>query len=198
MLNALHPLRVWGDGRILWVENDSKGGRRVLEGHLTQPEMTDLLTKISDAGFFGWATSYQPKFQVYDAGTTTLSVNLTSHSQSVSEYAGEGAPQKYHELLAYLSGGAGASGADFAPTTGYLTAFAGQPASGQAPYHWPNVSLGYDLDKAASGMYIEGEALQFAWRAVNESYVAIVESGGMDYHIALQIPGVSQQEPPTK
>ncbi len=165
--------------------------------HLTPQELTAILQKISGAGFFGWASFYEPRYQICDAGSTSLSVNLTSQNHRVSEYAGEGAPQKYHDLLAYLVGGAGTSGGtEFVPTTGYLTALSAQPATGQAPYHWPDASLGYPLDRAISGLYLEGEALAFAWRAVNENYFTVIESGGMDYHIALQIPGLSQQEPP--
>ena len=196
VMNALPTARLWGDGRMIWVEYTSGGGRRVLEGHLSAQEMTDLLTQVSDAGFFGWANYYRPRAQVFDAGTTTLTVNLPLQTKSVSEYAGEGAPEKFHALTGLLSSGAGASGAEFVPAKGYLLAFPRGEASGQAQYHWPESSLGYGLDQAVSGIYIEGEGLEFAWKAVNESQFAIIESGGMDYQIAVQIPGVSQQEPP--
>ena len=196
VMNALPTARLWGDGRIIWVEHTSGGGRRVLEGRLSTQEMTDLLAQISDAGFFGWANYYRPRVQVFDAGTTTLTVNLLSQTKSVSEYAGEGAPEKFHVLTRHIGSGAGASGTEFAPTKGYLLAFPRGTAGGQAKYHWPESSLGYGLDQAVSGIYVGGEGLEFAWKAVNENQFVVIESGGTDYQIAVQIPGVSQTEPP--
>jgi len=87
---------VYGDGRIVWVEV-TRGPRTVYEGVLTREQMTALLARISDAGFFGWESLYGPVNEVMDAGTTVLAVNLTSGRTQVAEYF-EGAPPKFHEL----------------------------------------------------------------------------------------------------
>ncbi len=192
--NAIPDARVWGDGRILWVEW-SGGGRRVLEGRLSEAEMRALLQKISEAGFFGWDDFYQPRERVYDAATTTLTVNLLNTRKSVSEYF-SGAPAKFHELTAYLSAGAGASGADFTPARAYLTALPVGNLNSKADYVWPDERAGFTLAEATKGRYIEGEALKFAWQVVNQSLNAVVESGGRRYQLLLQVPGISLEEPP--
>src|SRR5262245_51893396 len=39
------PARIWGDGRVVWVEyeDDIYGPRRVLEGHLSEDELRALM-----------------------------------------------------------------------------------------------------------------------------------------------------------
>jgi hypothetical protein len=192
--NYIPEARVWGDGRILWVES-SGGTRRVLEGHLSEDELRALLQKISEAGFFGWDDFYQPREMVYDAGTTTLTVNLLDTHKSVSEYF-QGAPAKFHELAAYLGDGAGASGADFVPTRAYLTALPFGDDNIKSDYVWPDESAGFTLAEAVGGRYIEGEALEFAWQVVKQSMNAILESGGQRYQLLVQVPGVSLEAPP--
>jgi hypothetical protein len=195
-LNYIPDARVWGDGRIVWVEYNGQGGRRVLEGDLTSQQMTELLQEISDSGFFGWAGAYGPVSTVMDAATTSLTVNLLSIGKRVSEYAGQGAPAKFDDLLDLVTSGAGASGTDVVPATGYVTAIPLGPAGGQAQYHWPDASLGYDLGTATGGRYLDGEGLEFAWRVVNENSYEVIESGEMDYQITVQVPGLSDQQPP--
>jgi hypothetical protein len=193
-LNQIPDARVWGDGRIVWVEYASGGGRRVLEGHLTPDEMTALLERFVEAGFFGWDDFYQPSYQVFDAGTTTLRVNLLGTQKSVSEYF-EGAPPKFAELAAWLAQGAGVSGANFVPTRAYLTAL--PITSAQPPdYNWPDEAAGFTLAEAASGRYVEGEALTHAWQIVNQNMYAVVRSGGQTYQLVVQVPGLALVEPP--
>jgi len=193
-MNSIPEARVWGDGRILWVEWEG-GGRRVLEGRLAEAEMRALLQKISDAGFFGWENFYQPRGRIYDAATTTLTVNLLNTRKSVSEYF-SGAPAKFHELTAYLSAGAGATGADFTPVRAYLTALPVGDPSIKADYVWPEERAGFTLAEATGGRYVEGEALAFAWQVVNQNLNAVVESGGRRYRLLVQVPGVSLEAPP--
>jgi hypothetical protein len=195
ILNNLPVARVYGDGRIVWVEWGGDGKRTVYEGTLTREQMTALLTQFSDAGFFGWDNFYGPVETVYDAGTTTLNVNLLSESKGVSEYF-EGAPAKFNDLLNTLSEGAGATGTAFAPATGYLTAFPAGDNSQPSDYRWPDETAGFTLAEATGGRTIEGEALALAWEIVNAQYYSLVESGGQQYQLALQIPGLSQVEPP--
>lgn len=110
--------------------------------------------------------------------------------------SGADAPKAFSELFALVSGGAGATGADFEPTTGYLKAYPTGDATGQEPYHWPDESLGFGLDEVGNGKWIGGEALAFAWQIVNESYYIAVESGGQGYQLVAQVPGISYLEPP--
>jgi hypothetical protein len=193
-LNALPAARVYGDGRIVWVEV-TRGLRTVYEGTLTREQMTALLTRISDAGFFGWKSLYGPVNEVMDAGTTVLAVNLTSGRTQVAEYF-EGAPPKFHELVGWLSGGAGATGVTYSPPRGYLTALPVGDNSQPPAYRWSEADAGFALAEAVEGRYIEGPALAQAWDIVNTDQFARVESGGEQYYLVVQVPGLSLVEPP--
>jgi hypothetical protein len=190
-------VQVWGDGRIIWVVQ-ARESRRLLEGHLTPEQMKALLQLVVDAGFFGWEERY------YTPGGHSfpfmhLEVNLIGHSKEVAEHGG--APDEFYELEGFLSSGAGAAGREYVPTRGYLTATVlGPPEQiGATPEaQWPETTAGFALNEVGEGRYIEGEALAFAWQAVNQYTRApvYVESKGDLYTIMVQIPGVSYDEPP--
>jgi hypothetical protein len=196
VLNAIPVARVYGDGRIVWVGTRiNTRERHVYEGTLTREQMLGLLTQFSDAGFFGWQSLYGPVDTVYDAGTTTLRVNLVSESKSVSEYF-EGAPAKFHDLVSAVGGGAGATGAEFVPATGYLTAMPAGDGTRPSDFRWPDDEAGFTLAEAVGGRTIEGETLALAWSIINTNIYALVESGGQQYQLTLQVPRLSQIEPP--
>lgn len=193
-LNALPAARVYGDGRIIWVEV-TRGPRTVYAGALTREQMTALLTRIADAGFFGWDSQYGPVNEVLDAGTTVLAVTLTSGRTQVAEYF-EGAPPKFHELVGWLSGGADATGVEYLPPRGYLTALSADDNSQPPAYRWPEAEASFTLAEATGGRYIDGPALAQAWDIVNTDQFARVESGGEQYYLVVQVPGLSLVEPP--
>jgi len=195
-MSYIPDAQVWGDGRILWVETNADGRRRVLEGRLTFDQMTALMRRIVDDGFFGWEDNYG-NTNVPDLASQCLTVNLRYDSKSVCEY-GQGAPSVFHALYADVASGAGASGADYAPTTAYLTVYP-QDFSGQAApplsIQWPTEAAGFTLGEAASGRWVDGAALALAWQAVNVG--GLVQEGEAYYALALQIPSVSLADPPS-
>ena len=198
--NYIPDVQIWGDGRMIWTQSSSANGqRRVLEAQLTPGEMTQLLQRAVDDGFFGWKDNYAD-YSVTDMPSQCLSIELSSVSKSVCEYY-TGAPKAFHTLYAYLADGAGLSGADFVPTRGYLKSelqnYGGQPAP-PVSLQWPADSLGFSLSEATNGKWVEGEALAFAWRVVNENpWGETIQDGEDYYQITVQIPGVNQVEPPT-
>jgi hypothetical protein len=187
-------VQLWGDGRIIWVAREGTA-RRVMEGHLTVEQMRALIRRITDAGFFDWQDRY------FTLGGNSsppmlLSVQLSEVFKVVSEHGG--APEAYYDLVAFLKAGAGSEGQAYMPALGYLTATP-WPVEAEAP-RWPDESTGITLDQVGEGRYIEGEALAFAWQAVNRNPTApvYVQSKGHVYTIMLQIPGVSLSEPPPR
>lgn len=196
MDNYIPAARVWGDGRIIWTTFPAGGSRRVLIGQLTPDELRALLQQFVEAGFFGWQDFYEPPYQIYDGATTTLTVQLQSTSKSVSEYM-EGAPAQFHTLGGQLASGAGAAGTDYVPERGYLRAYPLGAGSEPAQFVWPAERFGFGLAEAAgAGRAVDGEALQFAWTALNQAQFASFASDGQLYTLTLQVPGVSYLEPP--
>jgi hypothetical protein len=194
--NYIPDVQVWGDGRILWAQTGSSGERRVREGHLTESELKALLERMVDDGFFGWEDNYAD-YTVTDMPSQCLSVELAGKTKSVCEYY-KGAPEAFHQLYDHIAGGAGTTGADFAPTKAFLTA-APRTFSGpvQPDLHWPADSVGFSLSEAVSGKWVEGEALELAWRVVNaKQWGGVVQDGDTYYQLVVQVPGVSQNAPP--
>ena len=186
-------VQLWGDGRIIWVKTEGLA-RRVFEGKLTAEQMKSLLQRIVDAGFFEW----QDYYDALGGNSITprlLLVNLTGRSKEISEHGA--APPAFYELQDFIKNGAGAVGREFVPTRGYLTV---SPFPGATTERkWPDASIvGFTLDRVGEGRYVEGEALAFAWQAVNQNPTVpvLVESNGQFYTIMIQIPDVSANEPP--
>lgn len=187
--------QVWGDGRIIWVSY--KGSeRRVLAGQLTTDQMEALLQRIAEAGFFAWQDEYYTL-----GGNSTppmrLAVSLLGQSKEVQEHGG--APEVYYELAEWLSNGAGASGSEYTPRQGYLTASCWPDIETiTAATEWPAAASGFTLDQIGNGRYIENEVLAFAWQVVNQHPrgPVNVNSNNHDCVIMVQIPGVSFFEPP--
>ncbi|MDY7041160.1 MAG: hypothetical protein SVX38_09890 [Chloroflexota bacterium] len=187
--------QVWGDGRIIWVEDAQAYPRRVLIGHLTTDQMESLLQRIADTGFFDWANGYGIGGSTHQPWH--LSVNVSGHTKEVIAYD-DTAPDAYFELIDFLSHGAGATGSDFEPRRGYLTARCWPIEEVTPSAQWADATAGFTLDQVGDGRYIEGQALSFAWQTINQYPTApvYVKSNGQTCVIMVQIPGVSFYEPP--
>jgi hypothetical protein len=190
--NDLPDVRVWGDGRIVWVVFDAQGHRHVLEGHLTQTEMTTLIQSFITTGFF----SRFPVDTWNDTAgiATTVSVTLTDRHRSVTKGTRTmTSPQ--HDLIAQLRVGAGAQGAPFTPTSGRILTYTCEERKMvpcQTAQHWPTAHFGDTLALTHTReQAIVGEPLQLAWRIVNDSREPLVESNGQIYWIGISIPTIS-------
>ena len=185
-------IRVWGDGRVVWVE-DSGNARQVLAGQLSEGDMQQLVQTIVDTGFFDWEAGYQ-ELGGNSFPPMHLQVNLSDRSHEVSEHGG--APAEFYMLVDQLTAGAGVEGQPLEPAAGYLTVRLWGTA-GDAP-QWPGDALGLTLDQVGQGCTLEGDLLVFAWEQVNANPTApvYVQSGGQLASIMVQAPGVSYTEPP--
>lgn len=199
LLNYIADARIWGDGRIMWVEEEAEGQRAVLEGKLTPEQLSSLLQQIAAAGFFEWQEQYRDE-TIADAAEQCLLVQLTGRTKQVCEYV-TGAPVAFHDLYATIAGGAGAAGTAYTPQRGYLTAMPLElppTYAGPIKAEWPADRLGISLDQATKGVWVEDDTAAEAWRIVNLNWRgAIVQEGENYYTLALQLPGLSKVEPPT-
>jgi hypothetical protein len=199
--NYIPEAQLWGDGRLVWVQQDGLGGeRRVLTASLTTAEMQALLETFLDAGFFGWRDLYAD-YRATDLPTTCLEIHLLSTSKHVCEYF-RGAPKAFHRLFDEMAAGAGHANraVDFVPQRGYLSAFplpATQPAS-PANWQWPAEAVGLSLSEAEGGRWVEGAALELAWSITSaHHWNTLVQDGADYYEITLIVPEVSWVKPPT-
>jgi hypothetical protein len=150
--------------------------------------MKSLLQRIVDASFFEW-NDYYDALGGNSWTPRLFRVNLIGRSKEISEHGA--APPAFYELQDFIKNGAGAEGNEFVPTRGYLTV--SQFPGATIERKWPDAAIvGFTLDRVGEGRYIQGEALAFAWQAVNQNPTApmLVESSGQVYAIMIQIPGV--------
>jgi hypothetical protein len=196
-LNYIPDAQIWGDGRYIWVEIKESGQRIVHQSQLTETQIRNALQGFVDAGYLQWNDQYADS-GISDMPWQCLHVKLITKEKSVCEYY-RGAPAAFHTLYSKIESGMGQSSTNFAPTLGFLTSFptsTPDPESGATIVHWPSSAKTKLLD-ATHGAYVDGDALQFAWKVVNtnpwESYVT---ENGKYYQLALQIPGISMVEPP--
>ncbi|MDX1436384.1 MAG: hypothetical protein R3335_06220 [Anaerolineales bacterium] len=201
LTNYIPDAQVWGDGRVVWVEQSDDGSRRVLEGHIDLGELELLLNRIKDAGFFEW-DEYYSNPQVADFADKCINVNLLEGEKSVCEYY-EGAPAAFHELYALLSEGAGApDGEDYAPESGFLTVI---PLGSDVPtesvdamLNWDAPGLGISLSvvEDEGGAWVSGTTLEAAWQVVNQRpWNPLVQEGDSFYMLGLQVPNLSMVPP---
>jgi len=186
--------RVWGDGRIIWVEYDSGGRRRVLEGHLSKEEMAQLINQFIGAGFFkgyrrfNWGGVLGPYVDIRLSNAHHMvAIGGTSDYDNKSVL----------DLVALVKSGAGTEGVTFTPTEGTLYVFPREdvdvPPDAQASFQWPDEEFGYGLEQAyelGGEIDITGKELTFAWEIVSYP-TPLVESGGQVYWIAVVVPGVT-------
>jgi len=192
--NLTYHASLWGDGRIIWTGYDNQGRRELFITTLSAADMTALLQDFVDAGFFGWDTTYSPGL-VYDAPSSCLSVSLAAAYQSVCEVL-EGAPRPFGPLYARLASGAGGPAAPYVPERAYLRLNPAGPNAATAP--WPaELTPTLAIVARQGGAWIEGDALAFAWAAVNaEPLQPVFQEAGAYYSVQLLVPGVTVISPP--
>jgi len=198
--NYIPAGQIWGDGRVIWANLQPGGGRQLLEGKLTPEQLGALLEQAEQAGFFGWQELYTDPTSPTDLASKCLFLQVKDDARRVCEYY-QGAPEAFHALFEQVSQGAGATGKDYVPSRGFLTAQPLPASTGAGKTEgvavWDPAALDVSLAQAGEGVWVEGPALDKAWELVNANAwtPAAVEDSSV-YYLTLQIPGVSIAPPP--
>jgi hypothetical protein len=184
--NYIPDFQIWGDGYIVWVTKLSDGKRSILEGYLTEEQMTALLGRFAQANFFKLYRRF------FEKDYTLPQIRITLTQESYSKLI-DTEDESLYELVSFVKNGAGIAGKEYNPTRGTLIAFPIQetdwPSSDtKADYKWPD-EFGYDLSSMTKSKEITGDQLAFAWQVVNNR--PIVESKGKVYWIAVVVPKIS-------
>jgi hypothetical protein len=193
-LNALPDALVWGDGRIVWVETNAHGARRVSVGRLETRQIAQLLRHIDRAGFFRMQRWYPADaHQVpYDR---SLCVHLLDTSHEVC--AADGAcPRAFNELYRLISSGAGVPGLSYRPKEALLVATPALRSPNRRLPTWDVGATGLRLDDATRGLWVRSAALDLAWKLVNATPTdPRVTQGSRAYVLTLQVPDIITWEP---
>jgi len=199
MDNHIPEGQVFGDGRFIWVEYyraEEVVARRVMEGRLSEAELSSLLGQISVSGFFSWKDHYsRVTFQEDVPPNTIMYVNLKEKEKHV--IVSSGAPAGFHELVRLVTTGAGTVGREYIPERGYLEVhpfyYYDQDQDWQLPL-WPGEEAGFHLEELVyeRGQFIEGPILEFVWQVINDSPgQPVVLDQDEAYTLVILIPGLS-------
>ena len=205
-LNHIPDARIWGDGRIVWVERHAGAGRNVWQSQLSHQALIKLASFIIEEGFFDWQTHYQPADPPPDLPTSHISVHLADRSKTVSQYFAlqqaqddGGAPAGFWRIYDAIK--TVPEGEPLVPQRGWLRAWPQDAnASADAARPWP-VDAGVTLSEAAvAGRWIEEPLITLVWDALNRSgghssTRAVFQEEEKIYSLTLQIPGISLHEP---
>ncbi|MEM7348747.1 MAG: hypothetical protein AAF485_31335 [Chloroflexota bacterium] len=199
VMNYIVEASVWGDGRIIWVEEGDNGSRQIFEGRLTPDQIQGFLERAAAAGFFTWEDRYADPL-IADAPEQCLMIQLADQTKEVCEEL-TGAPPAFHDLYAEMTNfDLGASEMVYIPEQGYLTATELTLPDDFTPpidAEWPADTLSFSLDQAVEGVWVEGDILETAWDIVNNKWQGmILLEGDRYYEISVQLPELSLLPPP--
>ncbi len=192
--NYIPDVQVRGDGRIVWVERRPEGGRRVLEGRLTEAELLLTVQRAIEGRAFDplGTPSPAPGGCPYSGVDNELVIRLLR--AAAVERIRSSSPA-ICSLVLFLAFGARTGGAPYQPELGLLYPIpveeTGLPITSGARAAWPAELLLVNLHSAYEqrGSYeIEGLALEWAWDFVNQNPEPIVSFEGTDYWLGVQVP----------
>lgn len=201
-------MQLWGDGRLIWVEQPTYDSRRIWTGQLMPAEMTALIKYVNGSGFWRWQALYHNS-NVLDGTTRCITVQLADNGavKEVCE-ADDEAPLAFYRLYRWLTHGAGVKGTPYVPATAYVVA---QPIlrcpTGGTVGVWPHAELGLAARAVVDDTWtfrkpneaddnrrlIRGPGLTQLWQIAraNSSNIFMVQDEGACYRVALQIPSLT-------
>jgi hypothetical protein len=202
--NHIPTARLWGDGRLMWIESTGTGARTVYEASLSESAMRGALQRIIDGGFF---RPHLPQvFPARNAFTVTaVTVNLLARSEhrdydnlAIETYrTSEGLRNAIH----HLASGAGSEGNPYVPQSGFVLAWPADDSGcdfipPDTP-SWPSDMSYPDLIASGDGAWLGGRPLLFIWEVVNRNEeCSLLHSPEGLLDVALLVPGVTVVQPP--
>lgn len=201
--NHIPMARLWGDGRLIWVEYDVQGRRNVFQASLVEDQIAGIIQEFIDAGFF--RPNLRGLLPSSGADTfDTLTINLIDRSK----YEGyhnifidkKMVSDELREAVENLVHGEGEVGESYVPNTGYLHAWLAEDSGCRiippdVP-EWSFDDVDFDQVSADEWIMVSGSTLEFVWNVVNKDEVcSLVRYQGIYYDLALLIPGITEVQP---
>ncbi len=159
---------IYGDGFVVLASDEQSGvgtDRMITTGHISEEEVSEVLSFMADAGFFELDDEYMPSPALPDMPWRRVTVNLRECSKTVAMYPPDfvDAPTAFSEAYRALMGIQPADAAVFKPQSGVLTAadlgpidaLPGGQQSQVAP--WDSPLVGIDLADAMGGAHLAGD-----------------------------------------
>jgi hypothetical protein len=198
-LNRLPSCTLFGNGRLLWINNIPPNGEEVLEAYLDDVTIRGFLEYvIRDKKFYNspdYASQELPPSE--NAPLESVTLNVSQELRTVRSYR-RWPDNLYLDILDKCRT-LTETRALYIPTGAWVTGYA-VPDNPNAPkIGWPPTGPFKMAELAASGnpMWVTDVALTQLWTAQRQSLGQIYWlEGGKTYRVAIQVPGVSRDSPP--
>ncbi len=159
---------IYGDGFVVLASDEPSSvgtDRMITTGHISEEELSEILSFIANAGFFELDDEYMPSPALAGMPWRRVTVNLRECSQTVAIYPPDfvDAPTAFSDVYHELMGIQPSDTAVFKPQSGVLTAtdlgpIDGLPGGQQSQVApWDSPLVGIDLVDAREGAHLAGE-----------------------------------------
>ncbi len=137
---------------------------------LTRGQVSDMLEKLDELGFFRLKKEYRGAEPLAGGTTEKLSVELTSGTYAVSVEGGAGPPD-WGDIVATVTNAKASGFREYVPLSLMLHASeAGEEGAGADVKPWPGDPADLGKAAAAPGFRLEGDRAATAWKAISASF----------------------------
>ncbi len=193
--NEIPPCTLWGDGRLVWV-NQLEEGKQILEARLSDEEIRTLMEKIIFSGFYDWQSDYIVP-NASNPMIESITLNLYSEERTVARYS-EWPVDAYNQALKNCRE-ISQSPVLFEPQGGWLTAYEVPRVDGIGYWRWQTGDTGFSLAEATpdNPRWITDDLVKVVWETTitPAGRIRVLENDKA-YELVLRIPGVSRDAPP--
>lgn len=198
-LNRIPPCTLYGDGRLVWVNNVPPSGEEVLEAYLDDVAVRGFIEFIIREKRFYDVPDYaaQELPPTETAAMDSITLNLTGQQRTIRSYRPW--PENMYFSILETCGRLSNTPAQFLPVWAWASAYSVPSAAAASRIGWPPTGQFKMAELAASGdrVWISGPTLRQLWNIQRASFGTVLWiEGDKTYQVALQVPGVSRDAPP--
>jgi len=201
--NTIPLCTVWGDGRIVWVnelenvelETDEV---QILESRISEQQMRSLIEDVIFTGFYDWESNFIiPELE--NPFVSSITLNLMVETRTVERYTSW--PANGFDRILTACQQISDTPAVFLPQGLWVSAYRIEPQEFQGEWRWIPEAAGFNLADVADGsapQWITGDFAALVWEnTILASASTQVLDNDATYELAIQVPGVSRDSPPT-
>ena len=192
-LNNIPPCTVWGDGRVVWVNETGSSAEEVLEARIEDDKIRAFLEDIINRGFYDWEDELIPP-STGNPVVETITVSLYNDVRTVRRFSiwPQSAYTHILENCRLLS----ESPVLVMPEAGWVSAYQVPRDPSMPNWLWPpdaSFTL-QELAENSQARWLEGPLATELWLSAREERgdAQILERNGNAYQVAIVVPGYSR------
>lgn len=198
-LNRIPVCTLFGNGRLLWVNNVPPNGEEVLESYLDDVTIRTFLEYIiRDKKFYNtpdYASQELPPSE--NSPVESITLNVSQEARTVRSYRPW--PENLYLDIVNRCRSLTETRALFVPEGAWVSAYA-VPDNPNAPkIGWPGTGpfRMSELSAAGEPLWVTDVGLTQLWNMQRQSLGQVLWlEAGKTYKVAIQVPGISRESPP--